>query len=368
MNGLLLRQNRVVIPQTLRQEMLKRLHEGHLGIEKCKRRARTAVYWPRINADIEKMVSTCDTCIKHQAKQPKEPLTLTDIPDEPWQKVGTDIFHLEGKNYLLVIDYLSNYPEMALLSNMSATCVVTHMKSIFARHGIPQIVYSDNGPCYSCREFQLFAEEYDFKHVTSSPLYPQSNGKAEKGVHIVKQLLKKARDSKADPYLALLSYRASPLEHGRSPAELLMGRQLRTTLPYTTTKKHKQVKDKMKRLQKRQKGNYDKSSKSLKPLAPNDTVRVEDANIWTRKATVLEEVNPRSYNVKTEDGLILRRNRRSLLRTQETMRSQDGQCEDDDDKTPEPTSPVKDSVEQKEQPPVLRRSGRTVKPPDRLNL
>lgn len=185
-NGLLLRQNRVVIPHSLRNEMLKRLHEGHIGIEKCKRRARTAVYWPGINADIERMVSSCDTCIKHQAKQPKEPLTVTDIPDEPWQKVGTDIFHLDGKNYLLVIDYLSNYPEMALLSNMSATCVITHMKSIFARHGIPQIVYSDNGPCYSCREFQLFAQEYDFTHVTSSPLYPQSNGKAEKGVHIVK--------------------------------------------------------------------------------------------------------------------------------------------------------------------------------------
>ncbi|XP_054864601.1 uncharacterized protein K02A2.6-like [Amphiprion ocellaris] len=363
-NGLLLRQNRVVIPNSLREDMLKRLHEGHLGIEKCKRRARTAVFWPGINADIEKMVSSCDTCIKHQAKQPKEPLTVTDIPDEPWQKVGTDIFHLDGKNYLLVIDYLSNYPEMALLSNMSATCVIMHMKSIFARHGIPQIVVSDNGPCYSCREFQLFAQDYDFKHVTSSPLYPQSNGKAEKGVHIVKQLLKKAQDSKADPYLALLSYRASPLEHGKSPAELLMGRQLRTTLPYTTTKKHKQVQDKMKRLQKRQKVNFDKSAKSLKPLAPNDTVRVEDSNIWTKKATVLEEVNPRSYNVKTEDGLILRRNRRSLLHTSETLRTDDGRCEDNDKTTPELTSPAKDS----EQAPALRRSGRSVKPPERLNL
>lgn len=63
------------------------------------------------------------------------------------------------------------------------------------------------------KEFQCFAEEYDFRHVTSSPLYPQSNGKAEKGVHIVKQFLKKAHDSNSDPYLALLSYPASPLEH-----------------------------------------------------------------------------------------------------------------------------------------------------------
>lgn len=168
--------------------------------------------------------------------------------------------------------------------------------------------------------------------------------------------------------MALLSYRSSPLEHGKSPAELLMGRQLRTTLPYTTSKKHKQVRDKMKRLQKRQKVNYDKSSKSLQPLAPNDTVRVEDANVWTKKATVLEEVNPKSYNVKTEDGLILRRNRRSLLRTSETMTSQDGQCEDVNQTTPEPPSPIKDGVEQSDQAQVLRRSSRTVKPPDRLNL
>uniref|UniRef100_A0A669DK63 Gypsy retrotransposon integrase-like protein 1 n=1 Tax=Oreochromis niloticus TaxID=8128 RepID=A0A669DK63_ORENI len=282
-NGLLLRQNRVVIPHSLRGDILKRLHERHLGIEKCKRRARTAVYWPGINADIEKMVSTCDTCIKEK------------------------------------------------------------------------------------REFQLFAQEYDFKHVTSSPLHPQSNGKAEKGVHIVKQLLKKAQDSKADPYLALLSYRASPLEHGKSPAEILMGRKLQTTLPYTTTRKHKQVRDKMKQLQKRQKVNFDKSSKSLKPLAPNEAVRVEDANVWTKRATVLEEVNPRSYNVKTEDGLILRRNRRSLLYTQKTMGPSEGQC-DDNNTPPEPTTPVKDSVEQRDQSPIVRRSARSIKPPDRLNL
>lgn len=100
--------------------MLKRLHEGHLGMEKCKRRARTAVYWPGINADIDRMVSSCETYLKHQAKQPKEPMAITDLPDEPWQKVGTDLFNLDGKNYLLVIDYLSNYPEMALESGLES--------------------------------------------------------------------------------------------------------------------------------------------------------------------------------------------------------------------------------------------------------
>ena len=369
-NGLLLRKNRIVIPQSLRPEMLKRLHEGHLGMEKCKRRARMAVYWPGINADIDRVVSSCETCLKHQTKQPKEPMSITDLPKEPWQKVGTDLFHLDGKDYLLVINYFSNYPEMALLQNMSATCVITHMKSVFARHGIPQIVYSDNGPCYSCKEFQSFAEEYDFQHVTSSPLYAQSNGKAEKGVHIVKQLLKKAKDSNSDPYLALLSYRASPLEHGMSPAELLMGRRIRTTLPHVEKQQwHSKVRQKQKHLQMRQKMNYDKASRSLAPLARHDTVRVEDSNIWSKKATVLEEVSPRSYTVKTEDGQILRRNRRSLLKTRETLRERTTQENPADPKSAEPPLVPEDitSAEQTESP-VLRRSTRNVKAPDRLNL
>lgn len=94
-NGLLLRNNRVVIPQSLRPEMLQRLHEGHLGIEKCKRRARTAVYWPGINADIDKMISNCETCLKYQSKQIKEPMILTDLPTAM----------AEGRNRLILLGW-----------------------------------------------------------------------------------------------------------------------------------------------------------------------------------------------------------------------------------------------------------------------
>ncbi|KAI7810790.1 hypothetical protein IRJ41_006595 [Triplophysa rosa] len=299
-------------------DMMRRLHEGHLGAEKCKRRARTAVYWPRMNGDIDRMVSSCEICLKHQAKQQKEPMIIIYPPSEPWQKIGTDLF---------------DYKQMALLPNTSAACVIKHMKPIFARHGIPQMVCSDNGP----------------------PLYPQSNGKAEKGVHIVKQLLKKAVSSKGDPYLALLNYRASPLEHGMSPAEILMGRKLRTTLPYVTKKnKNRAWRKKQMCLKQRQKANYDKTSRSLRPLATKDTVRPENNNTWNKRATVLEEVNPRSYTVKTEDGQILRRNRRNS----ETLPTTQG------------TSPVIDNRKKDEEIhlPEQRRCKRTIKPPDRLNL
>ncbi|RXN30291.1 retrotransposon-like family member retr-1 [Labeo rohita] len=267
-DGILLKQNRIVIPQSLRQDILHRIHEGHLSIEKCKRRARETVFWHGINKDIEKMVRQCDTCQKYRNNQTKEPMIIPDLPTSPWEKVGMDLFHLNGNNYLVVIDYYSNYPELALLSNMSSKCVITHAKSIFARHGIPQTVVSDNGPCFSSKEWQDFSVQYDFKHVTSSPEYAQSNGKAEKGVHILKQLLKKAADSKSDPYLALLNYRTSPLECGMAPAEIL-----RTTLPSCAKRKgNVKMKQKLKQLKDRQKFYYDRATKHLQPLVRNDVV------------------------------------------------------------------------------------------------
>lgn len=166
-------------------------------------------------------------------------------------------------------------------------------------------------------EFKEFSKQYGFKHITSSPLYPQANGQSEKGVQIVKRLLKKAKDGKTDPYLALLSYRAAPLECGASPAELLMCRKLRTTLPQMQQGRDNIWIDNKKRLKRKQKMAYDRATKHLEPLFEKDTVRIEGPDCWDRKATVFSEVGPRSYIVETEDGQKVRRNRRSLLKTHE---------------------------------------------------
>lgn len=368
-DGLLLKKGRIVIPQALRQDILNRIHEGHLEIEKCKRRARESVYWPGLNKDIETLISKCETCQKHRSRQSKEPMVVMELPTSPWHKVGMDLFHFKGKDYLVVINYYSNYPEMALLTNASAACVITHVKSIFARHGIPHTVVSDNGPCFNSVEWQRFTEQYDFQHVTSSPHYPQSNGQAEKGVHILKQLLKKATDSTSDPYLALLSYRASPLQCGLSPAELLMNRKLRTTLPsypnYNVKRKtHAKLAKRQQQLKIRQKTFYDTSAKSLPVLARNDSVRIEDPDGWNTKGTVLQEVAPRSFTVRTEAGHVLRRNRRSLFKTPQASEAVDSNI-----KGTHITTSLSDC---KKDTPVskidLRRSARVTRKPDRLDL
>ncbi|UYV80370.1 K02A2.6-like [Cordylochernes scorpioides] len=198
-----------------------------LGLQKTRLRARETVWWPGISEEIAETVRKCSVCIQ-EAVSKHEPLIPTNFPTRPWQKIGMDLFKFENKWYLVVIDYYSRFPEMIQLDRLTANVVVRSCKSIFARHGIPETVVSDNGTQFgAAREFANFARQYGFTHVTSSPRFPQSNGMAEAGVKIAKLILKKNQD----PSLGLLEYRSTPLENGYSPAKLLMGRKLRTTLP-----------------------------------------------------------------------------------------------------------------------------------------
>ena len=137
----------------------------------------------------------------------------------------------EPCTYLLVVDYFSRYPELVKLTSTTAPSVVNALKAIFARHGIPTRLRTDNGPQFDCAEMNSFASSYAFKHTTSSPRYPQSNGEVERCVQTIKNLLKKSDDI----YLSMLVYRSTPLCWcDQSPAELCMGRKLRTNLPQLT--------------------------------------------------------------------------------------------------------------------------------------
>ena len=99
------------------------------------------------------------------------------------------------------MDYFSKFCEISLLADTSSPTIITHMKSMFARHGTPKVGVSDNQ--LDTKEFKNFQKEWDFKLTTSSPQYPKFNGMAERTVQTVKKLLKKALANGEDPYLAL---------------------------------------------------------------------------------------------------------------------------------------------------------------------
>ncbi|UYV76882.1 K02A2.6-like, partial [Cordylochernes scorpioides] len=178
-NGLLMRSCRLVVPASMKLEILDKLHAGHFGITKTRLRARETVWWPGISEEIAETVRKCSVCIQ-EAVSKHEPLIPTKFPTRPWQKIGMDLFKFENKWYLVVIDYYSRFPEVVQLDRLTASVVVRSCKSIFARHGIPETVVSDNGTQFgAAREFANFARQYGFQHVTSSPRFPQSNGMAE---------------------------------------------------------------------------------------------------------------------------------------------------------------------------------------------
>ena len=162
----------------LQQQTLKKIHEGHQGIQRCRIRARNSVWWPEMSQQIQEFVKKCAICAK-ESRANLQPMIATQLPDYPWQRVGTDLFQLKGSTYIIVIDYFSRYPEVIKLKGTTSGHVIDALKAVFSRHGIPETVVSDNGPQYSSQEFTDFARQYDFCHLTSSPLYPQSNGQAE---------------------------------------------------------------------------------------------------------------------------------------------------------------------------------------------
>ena len=210
--------------------------------------------------------------------------------------------------------------------------MIGKLKKRFATHGIPDTFHSDNGPPFNSNEFSAFAAMYEFEHVTSSPEYPQSNGKVENAVKTSKNLMKKAASTNSDFQLALLDWRNTPTEGMRSsPARRMFGRRTRTLLPTSRELLEPQlVRDvRERKLQRKevQTRYFNRNAKELPSLTNGDVVRMkpqasDGKNRWI-KAQVEQQVDVRFYAVRTEDGRLFRRNRKHLRQSQEPFMSKD---------------------------------------------
>ena len=233
--GLVFKGTRIIIPNKKRKDILKSIHEGHLGLNKCKMRAKETMYWPGMNEQLEQLILNCQLCIKYSRSKDKNmPNTALshEIPSVPWSKVTTDIFHFKSRSYLLVVNYTSRFPIIREIKSMSAQHIADHVRLIFSEYGWPDTLVSDNGPCYVAEAFTTFMKEYTVNHITSSPHYPQSNGLVEKFVQIVKNLFYKAKDEGTDIYKCLMIYCNTPLAStSKSPMQMLQQRSARSQLP-----------------------------------------------------------------------------------------------------------------------------------------
>ena len=218
-----------------REQILQQIHKGHLGLNKCQMHAKETVYWPGLNDQLEQLILNCQLCLKYsKSKNKSTPQTALghEVPPVPWSKVATDIFHYESQPYLLIVNYTSRFPIVRKLKSMSAKNVAEHFKSIFSEYGWPDTIVSDNGPCYAAELFTNLMKEYAVNHITSSRHYPQSNGLAEKFVHIMKNLFHKAKEEGADIEKYLMIYCNTPVASAsKSPMQMLQQRSARSQLP-----------------------------------------------------------------------------------------------------------------------------------------
>ena len=278
--GLLLYNSRIVIPQSMQAEVLQKIHEGNIGVTKCRKRAQQTVWWKGINNDIQNSVESCQHYQIHKPAQRHEPMISTPLPNGPWLKIGADQLTFEGKEYMVITDYYSRWIKIIYMGHdTTAKTTMIKFKNVFARWGIPQEVITDNGPQFR-NEFKAFADECGFIATTSSPKYPQSDGAAEKSVSIAKHIL-----SQESPMSALMEYRATPTAPtGFSPAMLMMGRNIPTALPATSrylepgwpldesVREHDDVH------KARNECYYNKrhGARPLPPLVPGDSIRIKD--------------------------------------------------------------------------------------------
>ena len=374
-DGLIFRGERLVIPQGMRETVKADIHRSHTGVEGCLRRARESVYWPRMNADVKHWISTCDACRQQEISHGKETLMSHYIPGRPWEKIAVDLFSIKEKNYLITVDYYSNYWEVDRLDTTKSSAVIRKLKPHFARYGSPCRLVSDNGPQFSGAQFQEFTKSWDIEHIRTSPYHSKSNGKAEAAVKVAKRLLKKTARNGEDQYLALLTQRNIPTEGLKSsPVQRMMNRRTRTLLP--TTKKlleprnidPEKERKQMEANQAKQARYYDRTAHDLPVLAKGETVRVKplaSSDKQWRKARVTRRLGKRSYEVETQ-GQRYTRNRADLRRSAEEMGEFTPQSPKHlttppdglDDPGPAPTSPGVDH-----QGPTANTDGASSDPP-----
>lgn len=257
--GCVLWGTRVVVPPQLQSRVIDELHEGHPEIGRMKSFARSYVWWPGMDRDLEEKVRRCLVCQATQKLPPKSPIHPWEWPEKPWTRLHIDhAGPVLGKTLLIIVDAYSKWIDAHIVPSTSAIAAIDKLRSTLATHGLPQTIVSDNGPSFTSNEFQEFLHCNGIEHLATTPYHPSSNGLAKRAVQTVKAGLKKLTGP-LEVRLSrfLFKYRVTPqATTGIAPAELLMGRRLCTHLDLLFPT----VRERVQRRQRGQKENRERHS------------------------------------------------------------------------------------------------------------
>lgn len=403
---------RVVIPQKGRSKLLNDLHSEHVGSTRMKQLARSYFWWPNLDADIEDVTNSCSHCLEHRNNPPVTELHPWMWPDIPWHRVHIDYAGpLHDHYFLIIVDATSKWAEIYKTKRITSEVTINFLRSCFSRFGIPAVLISDNGTSFTSAEFTSYVSSLGIKHITSTVNTPSSNGAAERMVRTFKESL---RHFKGEGNLQkaldqfLFKYRITPHSTtGVSPAEIMFGRKIRTI--FDLLHPSESLKDRVLSKQFSMKKNFNKRRPRTISFRPNDNVRVRmygKGPKW-QKAFIVKRTGAVTYRCKLLDGVIVHRHTNQIwMDKSSTPKSLDNSdaCSDQlpffdipdvniqDDAISIPSSSLSSrndssSLESNNIPddqtdidtesvssvgsyrlPSHTRSGRVVRPPDRLDM
>lgn len=366
---------RVYIPSKYRPHILNELHDGHIGVVRMKNLARSFAYWPKIDSDIESMVRNCPACMAVSKAPNHLSAHFWEYPISPWHRIHMDFAGpFFERNFLVVVDAYSKWPEVFVMTQITVLKTSAVLDGLFSRFGNPRTIVTDNGPTFTGKDFQEFLRLRGIKHITSAPFHPASNGQAERYVATLKDSLRSLRqfpgtlDEKVNKFL--LSYRRAPHSTtSETPAKLFLGREIRTKLDLIKPNMRENTENKFRKAGGCKIPNYE----------IGDHVAIRSYNDRSKKwifGQVSEREGPFNYVVNSEG--------RSQRRHLEQMRPVGKDIpttptainlgpfikNESSDNTTLGSSEVPSDRGEAATPtqPILRRSARTRRPVQRLNL
>ncbi|XP_054875417.1 uncharacterized protein K02A2.6-like [Amphiprion ocellaris] len=307
-DGCILWGARVVIPTKGRERMLKLLHQTHTGMTKMKGLARSYMWWPGMDQDVERTVQACHECQAHQKAPAHAPLHPWEWPESPWLTVHVDYAGpFQGEMFLVIVDAHSKWLDVYPTKTCTSQVTIEKLRQSFSIFGIPKILVSDNGTCFTSTEFQDFVKKNGIHHVRSAPFHPSTNGLAERAVQTFKEGMKKMKEGTIQTRLSrfLFSYRITPhATTGLSPAELMMSRRLRSALDLVRP----DVKTKVLQKQLKRKENHDARSKQ-RGFTSGDDVLIRNYSYGPKwiPGVIQDFSGPLSYTVNVGSGQVVKR-------------------------------------------------------------
>ena len=341
-DGVVIFDDRAVIPPSLRQPTLYALHSAHQGVSMMGARARAILFWPGMTDDIERVRQTCQDCIKNAPSHAPLPAIISNPPSTPFEMIHADFFDCAGQHYMIVGDRLSGWSDVFQSPYGSPQSgsegLITCLRNYFSRFGVPTEISSDGGPEFVSKATETFLKRWGVSHRISSAYNAQSNGRAEVAVKSAKRLLRSntgpSGSLDTDQFLrAMMQLRNTPdRDCDLSPAQIVFGKPIRDAFAFASrlekftngnirplwrdawAKKEEALRERFHHSAEKR----NEHVRELPTLHPGDRCYIQNQSgnhpkRWDRSGTVVEAHGNDSYSLKVDGtGRVTRRNRRYL--------------------------------------------------------